>query len=139
MLCFYCIDSANLHLDEYILHVGDAEVTARFYLPLHSSAAANVKCLSPSNLGRKQIPTKNSLMTHTSYLWCRAVPGPLSSAVTPVLPQHEGGDAAGRATSDREQGLPALPLGLCETSSCSELLALLKKSMGQLTWWYQSN
>lgn len=94
----------------YFLHVGDAEVTAHFCLPLRSSAATNVKCLSSSSLGRKQTPNKKSFMTHTSYLWCRAVAGPLSSAVTPELPQHEGGDAVGRATSDREQRLPVLAL-----------------------------
>lgn len=92
------------------LHIGDAAVTASFYLGLHTSAATNVKCLSPSNLGRKQTPNKNCFMTHRSYLWCRAAPGPLSSAVTPVLPQHEGGDAVGRASSAREQGLPVLAL-----------------------------
>lgn len=50
-------------------------------------------------------------MTHMSYLWCRAVPSPLSSAGTPVLPQHEGGDAVGRANSDKEQGVPVPALG----------------------------
>lgn len=118
----------------YFLHVGDAEVTAHFCLPLHSSAATNVKCLSSSSLGRKQTPNKKSFMTHTSYLWCRAVAAPLSSAVTPELPQHEGGDAVGRATSDREQRLPVLAL------RCVKHHQLCwKKPMGQVTCWYQSN
>lgn len=121
------------------LHVGDAEVTARFYLHLHSGAATNVKCLSPSNLGRKQIPNRNSFMTHTSYLWCRAVPGPLSSAVTPVLPQHEGGDAVGRAASGREQGLPALALRCVKHHRALSSRLCWKNPMGQVTQWYQNN
>ena len=100
-------------------------MTARFspLLHPHSGAGTNVS-LSPSGPGRGN-KSRIKIPLRPTWAICGAEPFLVPFAVR--SPQHEGGDAAGRAASDREQRLPALALRYVKCHHPPSFRLLVKK------------